>query len=318
MKNSSFRYYPLALFSSVMGLSSVTIATRQLEVTYSYSFNISTFLLVITVLWFFFNMILFIYRLVKFPKDVKREFNHPIQMNFFAAISISFLLLATSFVSVSSQISLVLWVIGALMQSSLTIAFLHNLLWKESFHVSHFTPLSFLPIVGNLVVPIAGSEHVHEQINFFFFGFGILFSIIYLTFMFHRLFFHQQLPVKMLPTIFILLAPPAVAFVAYVQITNTIDRFANLLYGIAFFIGVLLLMQLKKILSNPFSLPAWALLFPSGAMTIATIMMYRETNFYIYSLLNIVQIIGLVILVLYLAWQTIMLAKTKKLCSPGG
>src|SRR5690625_2898236 len=106
MKNSSFRYYPLALFSSVMGLASVTIATRQLEVTYSYSFNISTFLLVITVLWFFFNMILFIYRLVKFPKDVKREFNHPIQMNFFAAISISFLLLATSFVSVSSQISL--------------------------------------------------------------------------------------------------------------------------------------------------------------------------------------------------------------------
>src|SRR5690625_7766678 len=88
--------------------------------------------------------------------------------------------------------------------------------------------------------------------------------------MFNRLFFREQLPGKMLPTIFIIMAPPAVAFVAYINITNSLDVFANILYGVALFFGFLLLMQLPKIFSQQFAVPFWAMLFPSGAMTIAT------------------------------------------------
>ena len=202
------------------------------------------------------------------------------------------------------------------MQFSLTIIFLHNIIWSDSFAFMHFTPLSFLPIVGNLVVPIAGSELAPIQLNWFFFGFGITFSIIYIAFMFNRLFFREQLPGKMLPTIFIIMAPPAVGFVSYVNLINAIDPFANILYGVALFFGFILLMQLPKIFSQGFAVPFWAMLFPSGAMTIATIMMFRETQYTIYFIMNIIQFLGLFAFLLYFSWQTFQTAKRKKLCTP--
>src|SRR5690625_2734047 len=244
-----------------MGFAAVTIATRQLELTYKVTHVASGTLLILTTLWFLFNLVVFGFRSIQFPKEVKHRFSHPIQMNFFAAISISFLLMAVLFLPYSTTAAFILWIIGAVMQFSLTIIFLHNIIWSDSFAFMHFTPLSFLPIVGNLVVPIAGSELAPIQLNWFFFGFGITFSIIYLTFMFNRLFFRKQLPGKMLPTIFIIMAPPAVAFVAYINITNSLDLFANILYGVALFFGFLLLMQLPKIFSQQFAVPFWAMLF---------------------------------------------------------
>jgi len=316
MQKSTLRYFPIALFSSVMGLAAVTMAARQIEITYDTNHITSTILISITSLWFLFNLLVFIYRLLFFPKEVKQEFSHPIQMNFFAAISISFLLLATIYAPLFESFSYIVWGIGAVLQLSFTLIFLHNLIWKEAFDFNHFTPLSFLPIVGNLVVPIGGSFHVHEQINWFFFGFGILFSVIYIAFLFNRLFFKNPLPPKMLPTIFILMAPPALAFIAYTNIRGTIDIFSNILFGIALFIGLLLLLQLRQIFTNPFALPYWALLFPSGAMTIATIIMHRETDFLFYAVLNVLQMFGLVLFALYLSWKTIELAREGKLCAP--
>jgi len=316
MKESSLRYYPLALFSSVMGFAAVTIATRQLELTYEVPHFVSCTLFIITALWFLFNLVVFGYRLIQFPKEVKHQFSHPIQMNFFAAISISFLLMAVLFLPYSTTAAFILWIIGAVMQFSLTIIFLHNIIWSDSFAFMHFTPLSFLPIVGNLVVPIAGSELAPIQLNWFFFGFGITFSIIYIAFMFNRLFFREQLPGKMLPTIFIIMAPPAVGFVSYVNLMNTIDPFANILYGVALFFGFILLMQLPKIFSQDFAVPFWAMLFPSGAMTIATIRMFQETQHTIYFIMNIIQMVGLFAFLLYFSWQTFQAAKRKKLCTP--
>src|SRR5690625_2646871 len=318
MKESSLRYYPLAFFSSVMGFAAVTIATRQLELTYEVPHFVSCTLFIITALWFLFNLVVFGFRSIQFPKEVKHQFSHPIQMNFFAAISISFLLMAVLFLPYSTTAAFTLWIIGAVMQFSLTIIFLHNIIWSDSFAFMHFTPLSFLPIVGNLVVPIAGSELAPIQLNWFFFGFGITFSIIYLTFMFNRLFFRKQLPGKMLPTIFIIMAPPAVAFVAYINITNSLDVFANILYGVALFFGFILLMQLPKIFSLQFAVTFLAQLFSFAALIFATLSFYRETSYVIYSIINIVQIVGLFAFLLYFSWKTFQAARRKKLCQPEG
>jgi len=317
MKEQSYQYFPLALFSSVMGLAVTTIAINQIENIYQINKITSAIFLAITTLWFLFNSTILIYRLIFFPKEVKQEYSHPIQMNFFAAISISLLLISTLYASHFKGLSFIIWGLGAILQVSFTVLFLHNIIWKKEFEFKHFTPLSFLPIVGNLVVPIGGSLHVHEQINWFFFGFGILFSMVYIAFLFHRLFFRNPLPNMMLPTIFILMAPPAVGFIAYVSLTGKIDVFANILYGSALFIGLLLTLQLKRIFSNPFGLPSWALLFPSGAMTVATIMMYAGTGFTYYQALILPQMITLLIFLFYLSWNTFKAARAKKLCAAG-
>lgn len=316
-QEQSYRYFPIALFSSVMGFAAVTIIARQMENTYNFNHVISTGLLFITTLWFLVNASFLLARFFKYREDVIKDFNHPLNMNFFAAISISLLLLANSFIHFSQGLSFVIWLFGAIIQLSLTIIFLHKLIWNEAFQIDQFTPVSFIPIVGNLVVPIAGSFHVHAHINWFFFSVGALFSIIYLAFIFNRLFFASSLPGMLVPTLFIILAPPSVGYVAYVNIMDEVNVFAFALYGFAFLIALLLFMQLRRIFRGPIGVPAWALLFPSGAFTIATMNMYRATGMIFYEWISIILVLWIVYVVVFLSWKTIGLYKKGMLLAAG-
>src|SRR5699024_1333641 len=113
MKEQSYQYFPLALFSSVMGLAVTTIAINQIENIYQINKITSAIFLAITTLWFLFNSTILIYRLIFFPKEVKQEYSHPIQMNFFAAISISLLLISTLYASHFKGLSFIIWGLGA-------------------------------------------------------------------------------------------------------------------------------------------------------------------------------------------------------------
>lgn len=313
-KQRGIQYFPIGLFASVMGFSGVTIATKNLENLYGWNAIGSTILMVITVLIFLLNLGILLYRLFRHSDEVKADFNHPMKMNFFGAISISMLLLAVIFLDVSSEMSFIFWILGALLQITLTLVILSRLIWIFKFQIAQFNPAWFIPIVGNIIVPIAGMEHVIADVNWFFFSIGIVFSIVYMTIFFNRAYFQPTLPPKLLPTFFILMAPPAIGTVSYVKLTGSLDAFAYILYGTAFFIGLLLLFQLKRFFSIPFFITWWAFLFPSAAMTIATFMMYVNSGNSLYEWLFILQIVGLIVLTVYLTWQTIRLAINRSLC----
>lgn len=313
-KNRGIQYFPIALFASVMGFAGVTTAMRHTENLYGWNHYLSLALLTATSLLFILNLGILMYRLAFHRLEVKRDFNHPVKMNFFAAISISLLLLAVGYMDISPNISFLLWGIGAILQLTLTLAILSSLIWKHQFQIAHFNPTWFIPIVGNIVVPLAGSSHVNDSINWFFFSIGIFFSIIYMTLMFNRAFFHESLPSKLLPTYFILMAPPAIGFVSYMKLAKSLDIFGHILFGTAFFIGLLFLFQLKRFFSTPFALTWWAFLFPSAAITIATHVMYVETGNPFYLWVFNIQIVGLVGLALYLLAKTILMAKRGDLC----
>ncbi|HEX6593804.1 MAG TPA: SLAC1 anion channel family protein [Bacillota bacterium] len=308
------RYFPIALFTSVMGFSGVTIAVNHMESLYGWSSIASTILLVISSLLFVFNGGIVLYRLIRHPDEVKKDFNHPVKMNFFAAISISLLLLAVAFLNIHEGFSFIIWVLGALLQLSLTLAIITKLIWKSSFQMNHYSPVWLIPIVGNVVAPLAGTSHVSEDINWLFLSTGIVFSIVYLTLFMNRVFFHDPLPKPLIPTFFILLAPPSIGFMSYVNVVGEMDSFASILYGIAFFIGLLLLVQYKIFLNVPFFISSWAYLFPSAAITIATSVVYVETGKVFYKSLFTVQTVGLLLLVIYLSWKTIQLMAQKSLC----
>src|SRR5699024_2389447 len=243
---------PIALFASVMGLSGVTMAIKHAENMYGLSHITSTLFLSFTSILFLVNAIILLYRLIQFRDEVKLDFNHPVKMNFFAAISISMLLLAQAYLGVSIQVSFVLWILGAILQGSLTLVILSKLIWTFSFKIEQFNPTWFIPIVGNIVVPLAGSFHVDADVNWMFFSTGIVFSIVYTTIFINRIFFHPPLPTKLLPTFFILMAPPAIGFVSYIKLAGGMDAFAYILYGTALTIGLLLLFQLKRFMQIPF------------------------------------------------------------------
>lgn len=304
-QQQALRYFPVALFSGVMGFSALTVVAKNMEHLWNINHMISTVLLIMSVIFFVLNGVIFLYRYVYFRQDVHLDFNHPIKMNFFPTISISLLLLSVSFIDISSRLSFAIWLVGALLQLILTLVIMTKLIWRDGLQMGQFTTVSFIPIVGNAVVPIAGSYHVIADVNWFFYSVGMILSLVFLTIFINRLFFHPALPEKMLPTLFILLAPPSVGFVAYLNLTGELNVFSYSLYGFAFFTILLLLLQLKHILKVPFGIPWWSILFPSSAFTIATIQMHLLTGYPFYLWITYALVIGLVLLVIYLTWKTI-------------
>ncbi len=120
------------------------------------------------------------------------------------------------------------------------------------------------------------------------------------TIIFYRVLFHQPLPDKLMPTFFILIAPPAVGFLSYVNLTGSLDAFARVLYFLALFLTILLLTQYRYFFRLKFFLSWWAYSFPLAAVTIATMSMYEltdKTGFY-YLGETMLALLSLVILML--------------------
>src|SRR5690625_8030488 len=100
-------------------------------------------------------------------------------------------------------------------------------------------------IVCNIFVSLAGVYHVDVEINIFYFSLGIIFSILYFTLFMNRMFFKGPLPNMLRPTVFILLAPPALGFMSYVNILRDANAFAFIFYRLAHYLGLLLLVHVE-------------------------------------------------------------------------
>lgn len=209
---------------------------------------------------------------------VKHEFAHPIRVNFFPALSISMLLLAVAFTENQPGLAAWLWTIGATVHLAFTLTIMSSWIHHTHYNIKHASPAWFIPVVGNIIVPIAGVSFGPPEVSWFFFSIGLVFWLVLLTIVMYRLFFHEPLPDRLTPTLFILIAPPAVGFIAWVKLggAGQIDAFGRILYYSALFLTLLLASNALRFFRVRFFLSAWAYSFPLAAITIATLVMAEK------------------------------------------
>ena len=275
----SLAHMPISFFSVVMGMAGVTIAWEKGQQMYNIDLGILNGLLItITALIFAALAAMYIQKIVKFPDHVSAELNHPVKLSFFPTIAISFLLLSIALVPISPIIAKSLWAIGTTSQLGFVLYIVGMWMHQEHFQVPHMSPAWFIPAVGNVIVPITGMQFGLVELSWFFFSIGIMFWVILMTIVFYRILFHTPIPARLLPTLFILIAPPAVGFVAYMSLTGELDSFARILYNAGLFLTLLLFTQFRRFTKLPFYLSWWAYSFPIAAITIATMVMYQHTQ----------------------------------------
>ena len=160
------------------------------------------------------------------------------------------------------------------MQFVASIFIISEWIRHDRFKIEHMTPGWFIPIVGSVIVPIAGVKHGLVELSWFFFSVGIIFWLILLVIVMYRMFFHAPIAERLLPTLFILFAPPAIGFIAYVRLTGGgIDSFGRVLYYFSLFMFFLVLYQLPRLMKINFYLSWWAYSFPMAAKTLASFLM---------------------------------------------
>jgi tellurite resistance protein len=267
-------HFPVAFFAAVMGTTGLALAWKKAHLVLGLPVEIG-----LALQWWalgLFVLFAFVY-LAKFALHwpaVKQEFAHPVRLNFFPAISISLLLLGTAFADVTRYTAAGIWMLGALLHLGFTLTVMSSWIHHTRYDIKHANPAWFIPVVGNIVAPIGGVAFAPAEVSWFFFSIGVVFWLVLMTIVMNRLFFHEPLPERLTPTLFILIAPPAVGFLAWTRLNgDEIDAFARILYYAALFLTLLLASNALRFFRLRFFLSTWAYSFPLAAMTIATLVM---------------------------------------------
>ncbi|MBK1700882.1 SLAC1 anion channel family protein [Thiococcus pfennigii] len=313
---SRLAHFPVAFFAMVMGLTGLAIAWHKAEVDFDLPWSVSVGLVAVAATVFAVLSILFIAKLILHPAAVRGELAHPVQLNFFPTISISLILLGIAMLPHQPLAAEVLWLLGAGLHLIFTLYVLGVWIHQDQFEIHHINPAWFIPVVGNVLVPIAGVPLGFAEPSWLFFSIGILFWLVLFTIIFYRVLFHHPLPERLMPTFFILIAPPAVGFIAYTQLTDSLDPFARLLYYSGLFLTLLLATQIRRFVRLPFFLSWWAYSFPLAAITIATLTMYTQTGAVAFVALGWLLLALVSLVVAYLSLRTVLAVVRRQVCVP--
>ncbi|MGE4383107.1 MAG: SLAC1 anion channel family protein [Arcobacter sp.] len=311
--SNRLQFFPIMMFATIMGLGGLTLVYERLNTIFSFPNYLALFMLGISTFLFFLVLIFYILKLIKYKDEVKKEFSHPIRVNFFAAFSISMLILSIDYRHYYTNVSELFFIFGAIFHiffTYYTIRFWIN----NNLEMQHSNPAWFIPIVGNLIVPIAGKGFVDDSILYFYFSIGIFFWIILFSIILNRIIFHNQFAPKFMPTLFILIAPPSIGFISYIKLTGSLDFFAQILFNLGLFFTILVFVMYKNFVKIKFFISWWAFTFPMTAVTLSTILMYELTQKGIYSIFSYVLTFITTIIVLLVAIQTIKHMQKKEIC----
>jgi tellurite resistance protein len=311
--SNRLQFFPIMMFAIVMGLAGLTLAYKRIsEVLYLPSI-IYMIMMICTTIIFFVISYLYIFKIIKYKDEVKKEFSHPIRINFFAASSISILILSMIYRHAFDPVAQIFFILGAVFHIFFTFYTIKYWI-NNNLEMQHSNPAWFIPIVGNLIVPIAGKGFVDDSILYFYFSIGIFFWIILFSIIFNRIIFHNQFAPKFMPTLFILIAPPSIGFISYIKLTGSLDFFAQILFNLGLFFTILVFVMYKNFVNIKFFISWWAFTFPMAAITLASVLMYDLTSKWFYGLLVYILMTITTIIIILVARQTIIHMNKKEIC----
>jgi tellurite resistance protein len=202
-----------------------------------------------------------------------------------ATLPISILLLVSLgiqlFWGTSSTLNTLLtfaWCVGSILEIAATVWVVGR--WLNStenggFQWATFTPVFFIPVVGNVLAPIGGVPIGLENWATAQFGVGLFFWPILQAMLFVRMTQAGPLPARMAPTWFIALVPPSLIGLSLLQLNAPI-AVVWAIWGIGAFFLALVLTKVHTIREHAFGMPYWATSFPSAAFTTFTLRMSHE------------------------------------------
>ncbi len=317
-RSASLAHLPVTLFAAVMGLGGLSLAWRRAATVWGVPLWPSLAFLALATAVFVVVGVLYALKWARHPAAARAELRHPVRMTFAPTITISVLVLATAGQSVAPALASALWWIGAVGHLAATVAVLSAWFSRPDIGPGAMTPAWFIPVVGNVITPLAAARLGSVELAWFAFGVGIVFWLGLLPLLLHRVLLHDPpLPAKLLPTIAIFIAPPAVAMLSWEALTGvTGGPVVRILYAAAMFFVVLLLAQVPRLRRLPFALPAWAYTFPLAAASAAAITMAAARPQAAYDVVAALLLGGTTLLVLAVGALTVRAAARHEICVP--
>lgn len=275
-------------FSLVMGLSGLALAWHSAQAALGdMATGIALVVGGLAVLVFGVLLVASVLRMVRYPQALADDLKHPVRHAFVAALSVSLLLLATVGVALGgatgglSTVWRGVWWLGSVTQLWATVWVLSR--WIAPAAAAQpgqgpgntglwpaVTPVLLIPVVGNVVAPLAGIPLGMDGWSAAQMGIGVFFWPLVLLLTLARRIAHSPLPERVLPAWFITIAPPAVIGLVLVQMQAPLPV-VQALWGVGLFFLLWVAPVIKRIVAQPFGVAFWALSFPLAAFTTLTL-----------------------------------------------
>ncbi|KAG6482388.1 S-type anion channel SLAH2-like [Zingiber officinale] len=270
--------FPVSSFGICLGVSSQAILWKTLATSSSTSF-LHFGLTVNLVLWCLSLALLgiissiYILKIILYFEAVRREYYHPIRVNFFFAPWISCLFLAIGIPSsIGIKLHAALWYVLMGPIFLLELKIYGQWMSGGRRRLSKVAnPSNHLSIVGNFVGALLGASMGLKEGPIFFFAVGLAHYCVLFVTLYQRLPTNETLPKDLHPVFFLFVAAPSVASMAWAKITGEFGFGSRIAYFIALFLYASLAVRINFFRGFRFSLAWWAYTFPMTGASIATI-----------------------------------------------
>lgn len=312
------QHLPVTLFAAVMGLGGLSLAWRRATRVYDAPTWVAQSLFWLALLVFAVVTVLYVAKWVRHPAAVRAELRHPVRMTFIPTITISLLVLATAGQDLLPRVAEAAWWVGAIAHLSLTVVVISAWFARSDIGLDQITPAWFIPVVGNVVTPLAANEIGNTDLAWFSFGVGLVFWVALLPLLLFRLLLHAQpLPLKLMPTLAIFAAPPAVGMLSWQALSGDSDGpGTRILYAATVTFVALVAAQYSRLRRVPFALPYWAYAFPAAAAAAAAVAMAGARPGFVYDVVALALLGAATLGIAVIAGLTLRAVARRQICVP--
>ncbi|EMS50810.1 S-type anion channel SLAH2 [Triticum urartu] len=223
--------------------------------------------------------ITYLLKVVFYFEAVRREFHHPVRVNFFFAPWITCLFLVKGVPHPVWEIHHVVWYLLMAPIFWLDIKIYGQWMSSGERRLSKVAnPSNHLAIVGNFVGALLGARMGLRELPIFFFAVGFAHYVVLFVTLYQRLPTNMQLPKDLHPVFFLFVAAPSVASMAWTRISGEFSDGAKLLYYVSLFLYVSLVVRVNLFWGFRFSLAWWAYTFPMTSVALATVLYASEVD----------------------------------------
>jgi C4-dicarboxylate transporter/malic acid transport protein len=302
-------------FASVMGTAVIPLALGFGDLPFK--MFLVTFFVILSVIMFLAALVPWTLKFIFYPDKIQADFNHPLAANFFPTMPISLVLFSLillrypdGFFSAATSRTLAFWLWGLGTAGIYLMGFiiLSRIFRNKQIQLAHSNFGWFIPPVSKIIITLAGLElaeffpgaaEVIFCISMVSFGVGFFLFLFVGAAVYHRYVYHELPISRLAPTFFIGLAPTTIMAAIFFKAAHFFEKtsflgitpefftpFAKIAilfnWGFSawwFVMAILVIIFYFRKLELPYALSWWAFTFPSGALTVASGVAWKITNF---------------------------------------
>ncbi|PRQ17935.1 putative voltage-dependent anion channel [Rosa chinensis] len=276
--------FPIGCFGICLGLSSQAVLWHALATSPATEFlhiplfiNLALWLLALAVL--FCVSFTYILKILFYFEAVKREYFHPVRVNFFFApwVVCMFLALGAPPTLFPNKLQPAIWCTFMLPYFLLELKIYGQWLSGGKRRLCKVAnPSSHLSVVGNFVGAILAAKVGWKEPAKFLWAVGFAHYFVVFVTLYQRLPTSEALPRELHPVYSMFIAAPSAASMAWQDIYGDFNEVSRTCYFIALFLYISLVVRIKFFTGFRFSVAWWAYTFPMTTFSVATIKYAEE------------------------------------------